>query len=128
MHQSRYRGSDDGLVYGEHPREHVDVIQLSLLKSCQFTLIPELYEIFGHDKLLDFLELFAGTTIKVPSRDVLARAIRDVYVYVLLSREDNPDNVSFLAKRYEIDRDTVRQIFQEMSQICEEYGVVLKDV
>src|SRR5262245_13061178 len=50
---------------------------------------PELYELFGNQHLMRFLDLFAGTRFEVPSRDLILTALRDADIYArLAARKD----------------------------------------
>jgi len=85
-------------------------------------LLPELYDIFGKEKLLQFLDIFAGTTVKVPTKRVLEDAIRDTYIYLGMEKARTsgkkkkimPDVVKDLAARYDIDEIHVQRIYNDM--------------
>ena len=102
-------------------RRHLDVFGLVLLDSAANTLIPELYEVVGHDKetLIKLLEIFAGVTIKFPSVDVLKNAVRDATVFVELERStDAGSDVKTLAKRYKIKSARVLEIYDHVCSVA----------
>lgn len=107
-------------VFDNRVMEHIDVLQVALVRAGRNTLIPELYEVFGKDNLLKFLDLFSGTTIEVPSKLVLENAIRDTFIYLAINRaKKNPRvNVNDVKKdlmdRYHITRDQVEDIYKDM--------------
>ena len=65
--------------------ELVEVFIPVLLAWTRKTLIPELYEVFGPEQLMRYLDLFAGTRFEVPSRDVILKALRDAEIYATLA-------------------------------------------
>lgn len=100
--------------------DHIDALQVSLLRAGKNTLLPELYDIFGKECLLKFLDTFAGTTIQVPTKTVLEDAIRDTYIYLTMRKEAKSGNrkksdvVKELAERYDITTKYVLHIFKDM--------------
>lgn len=104
--------------------KHVDALQIALLRTGRESLLPELYEIFGKEATIKFLDIFAGTTITVPSRQVVENAIRDTFIYLTLKkskstgRPNSVDVVTDLADRYSIDRDTVNRIYRDMDKFA----------
>ena len=63
----------------------IEVFIPIMLCRTRNTLIPELYEVFGHQDLMRFLDLFAGTRFEVPSRDLILTALRDADIYARLA-------------------------------------------
>ncbi len=100
--------------------EHIDALQVSLLRAGKNTLLPELYDIFGKEALLKFLDTFAGTTVQIPSKKVLESAIRDTYIYLTLNsalksgKKKKSDVVKLLAARYDITGPEVLNIYADM--------------
>lgn len=64
----------------------VEAFYVLLVSSGKFTVLPELYDIFGREMTLKFLDTFAGCSIKVPSPERLKDLALKVEVYVRLSR------------------------------------------
>ena len=63
----------------------IDVFIPVMMAWTRTTLITELYEVFGNQHLMRFLDLFAGTRFEVPSRDVILQALRDADIYARLA-------------------------------------------
>ena len=116
-----WKRSPNFAIFDTGSAKHIDVLQVSLLRAGKHTLLPELYDIFGKDKLLKFLDIFAGTTIEVPSKKVLESAIRDTYIYLSLENirkgggnRKKSDVVKDLADRYSIESSEVLRIYADM--------------
>ena len=58
-----------------------ETLMIALLDVAADTLLPELIEVFGHDHVLRFLEIFEGCLIKVPSRSVILDAGRNAVIW-----------------------------------------------
>jgi len=107
-------------IFDTGSADHIDALQVSLLRAGKNTLLPELYDIFGKECLLKFLDTFAGTTIQVPTKKVLEDAIRDTYIYLTLTKDlkagntKKSDIVKELAERYDIAGRDVLSIFRDM--------------
>ena len=101
--------------------KHLDVFQMVLLSVAERTPLPELYEVFGQDKLVQFLDIFAGCTITVPPADIIANAVRDVDIYTSLERTgtDHTDTVDDLARKYEMKNDRIRSIYSRVDKLID---------
>lgn len=112
--------SPDFAIFDTGSSKHIDALQVSLLRAGKNTLLPELYDIFGKENLLKFLDTFAGTTVEVPTKKVLEDAIRDTYVYLTLekglksSNKKKSDVVKELSDRYDIEGREVLRIYRDM--------------
>ena len=102
----------------------VDVLLLVLMRDSSETLMPELFEIFGKDALVKFLDIFGGRTIQVPDRAYLVRAARDVDIY-LEWRKDGKAGVDRAARRHDISRERAGKIAKDVRGIAD--GVRLGD-
>ena len=76
----------------------IDVFIPVMVAWTRKTLIPELYEVFGNQHLMLFLDLFAGTRFEVPSRDLILTALRDADIYATLAA--HKDTAAGLARKY----------------------------
>jgi hypothetical protein len=76
----------------------IDVFIPVMVAWTRKSLIPELYEVFGPEQLMRFLDLFAGARVEVPSRDLILAALRDADIYV--TRAAHKDTVRGLATKY----------------------------
>ena len=79
-------GIKDVSLLDENLARYADVFAQILIHRCRDTLLPELIEVFGKDRLPMFLDMFAGCTFKVPSRDIIVNAARDADMYECISR------------------------------------------
>lgn len=109
-------------------KKRVDALEMLLLYCAKHTLLPELYSVFGSDSLLRFLDLFAGTTIKVPDRDVMERAVRDIDIYIQVKElSDKGAAKKALAKKYSIGGDRVESIYNFVRSVMMASGVEKKN-
>ena len=107
-------------------RRYVDVLHVLLIHSGRYELLPELYEIFGRETLFRFLELFGGTTIKVPSETEIKKAARDVDIYCRITdaAADHRDEViTVLAREHDLTETWVRAIHDEMRKLMDSYDL-----
>jgi hypothetical protein len=106
-------------IFDKNASRYIDVLQVALLRIGRCSILPELYEVFGQEKLLKFLDIFSGTTVEVPSRALLEHAVRDTYIYVSIRKVEynggaRSEVIKTLARRYGISDDRVRSIYLEM--------------
>lgn len=106
-------------------RKHMDLFRLVLLQSGQYTLFPEMLEVFGEEAVIKFLDIFGGITVRVPDRGVLERAVRDVDIYVTMSKCSTADVAGDLARKYDIDEGYVRELYLKICQLQEAIGAKL---
>ena len=97
-------------IFDRDVDELVEVFIPLVLGWAGKTLIPELYEVFGAERLMRFLDLFAGTRFEVPSREVLLRALRDAEIYRALAAER--DSLAGLSRKFGIDECTVQEAYE----------------
>jgi hypothetical protein len=95
--------------------ELVEVFVPVLLAWTQRTLIPELYEVFGPERLMRFLDLFAGTRFEVPSRDLILTAVRDADIYATLAA--HKDTVRGLATKYGVEEHRVADAYARVAAL-----------
>lgn len=105
----------------------------ALLVSCgSYTFLPELYDIFGREATIKFLDVFAGTRIKVPKLEKLEALARDTAIYVRIENVSNrqkPAVVKSLAEEYELNEDRIRSIYASTKvKIEQEYGFKIRRV
>ena len=109
-------------IFDNSSTGHIDVLQVALTRASRDSILPELYDIFGKDNLLKFLDIFAGTTVKVPPSKVLEDAIRDTFIYLTIGKAKKArkiksviaDVVRDLAVRYSISNIEVWSIYNDM--------------
>jgi len=100
--------------------KRINALRMILLYRSEGTLIPELFDVFGRDLLFKFLDIFAGTTVKVPDKDTLRRIIRDTAIYLSLLDNYTDLQVDYLARRYDISQTEIVNIFEELHTVV--YG------
>jgi hypothetical protein len=93
----------------------IDVFIPVLLCWTPSTLIPELYEVFGTEHLMRFLDLFAVTRFEVPSRDLILTALRDADIYATLAA--HKDTVRGLATKYGVEEHQVADAYARVAAI-----------
>ena len=120
----------DLLILDPYVGEHVDVLRIVLMCNNEFSYLPEIYDIFGSDKFMKFLDIFSGTKIAVPSFKDLRNAIRNVGIYVRIKNTDDAgvkDIAKDLSREYEIDVPSVMTIYRNVADMVEKkYGFVLE--
>lgn len=104
------------LIDPDLPR-HLDVFAAILIYKFEDTLLPDLIDIFGSGVLPKFLDIFAGTTFVVPSREQIESVLRDVDIY--LSMKEGRMTSEELARKHEIGDNTVRIIYGKVRKIVE---------
>jgi len=85
--------------------------------------------VFGKEKLLQFLDVFAGTTIKVPPQESLEHCMRDVVIYLRLhnaSPSHRPKIIRMLAKKYQTTSGDIRSTFVKIEKEFTELGLKLQ--
>lgn len=94
--------------------KYIDVLKLVMELACPKGHLPEIFSIFGRGGLLKFLDIFAGTTIRIPSRDVLEHCMRDVVIYLAIVKVLAPHRnreIKALANRYKTTSGDIRTTF-----------------
>ena len=89
-----------------------------------------LFEVFGKEYFLKFLDIFAGTDVKVPTKNKLEEAVRQVGIFMELKRADpaeRPRIIRDLAKKYGLTAGEVRTVFVELDKLFEVEGYILPD-
>lgn len=92
-------------LYDTHTERYVDVLYALLVTTDSTQFFPEMYEIFGRDAVVKFLDIFAGQTIRVPPREVIERHVQDATIWVEVQRGE-----------------------RTLPQIAESHGVKLVDI
>ncbi len=92
----------------------METFYVLLVSSGRYTFLPELYDIFGREATINFLEIFSGCTLKVPSVQKLEKLARDVTVYTRIERAPGNQKsaiVKALATDYELTEDRIRSLY-----------------
>lgn len=101
-------------LYDRRMLEHMDVFTALFIKECSNTLLPELIEALGPEKLPRFLTVFAGTVFRVPPKDTIDNIIRDAAVYSEL-REG--ESLEATASKHGLPQWTVRTIANRVGEV-----------
>ena len=106
-------------ILDAHAARKIDALQVALLRISHTSVLPELYEVFGTETLLEFLDIFGGVTVEVPSREILENAIRDTFIFFQLDTcedSEKSDVEKDLSDRYGITKLQVKHIYQDMQE------------
>lgn len=108
-------------------KRYVDTFYLLLLHSDRYSHLPELYEVFGKEATIKFLNLFSGSTFVIPPARDFERIARDVSIYIRVSTSSTPDGraaiVTELAREYQITESEVRKLYNLMRDIIASYDI-----
>jgi hypothetical protein len=66
---------------------YIDALYAVLLTTQPVSLFPEMYEIFGREAVLKFLDIFSGQVIHVPSAAQIEEKVRDVTIWVEMKKD-----------------------------------------
>lgn len=100
-----------------------DIFYVLLMYSGQYDFLPELYEVLGKEKMIQVLDIFAGTTIKFPQDKELERIAAEVSIYMRVRRAPKgarPEVIKDLADVYQTTEDTIRVIYDKTVTIIED--------
>jgi|WetSurSiteA1Bulk_404760.scaffolds.fasta_scaffold00320_20 Mor family transcriptional regulator len=107
-------------IVGPETKDYLEVFQVLFVDKVSDTVLPELLDIFGHDALLKFLDIFCGTTIKIPDRDVLKTVLRNTEIYTSMKRGNT--DIKYLARKHNINEHTIREIYSQVKETLSKYG------
>jgi len=110
-------------LLGRYDENSLDLLWLVLVRGKKFSLIPELLEIFGRKATYDFLRVFSGKKLEVPSAKELETSIRDVKIFMTLRRGVTEGLLHSLASEYDLTPEAVRQLNNSMQKLIVESGV-----
>lgn len=100
----------------------VRVLFLALLNSDAYSVLPEIYEVFGREQTLKFLDVFAGSTIKVPTRKKLQECIRDVDIFCTLEYTKHPPTKKELADQYDLSESSIKEIYKRVKSLTKDFS------
>ncbi len=103
---------DSVTLLPENLHEDITILRSALLHIAPLTPLLELLDIFGPISTIRFLETFAGSLMHVPSKDDLARAVRDAAIFSRIRRHN--ESINRVARLYALDWHTVRSIYARM--------------
>lgn len=109
---------EDMRIMDPRIKRHVDVVHLVLMSYASRSVIPELYEIFGKEAMIKFIDIFAGCTFRVPSREVFERAVMDTEIYLEYCRTPLPSTIDSMATRYAVTEGEIWRSVGRVNTIC----------
>lgn len=95
-----------------------------LLNTDSYSLLPELYDVFGEDNLIKFLDVFAGNTITVPGKKKFASAVQKIEIYSRLEVKKNKPTIKELADEYEVSEKYISNSYLEIKTLVENTNTV----
>jgi hypothetical protein len=107
------------------------LLYLLLLRSGQYTFLPDLYDAIGEDNdmMIRLLSMFAGQNIDFPDEDKIGRYIRDIKMYFrlhVLSGRARVIAIEELAAYYDLDQKELQKKYHRMRKIIEESGIATR--
>lgn len=111
----------------EFVKRHSDVLMLLIMTEEKFTFLPEFLKMFDVETFFKFLELFAGVTFNVPSKEKLTKMFRDVHIWAQLS-EKGAASASELAAQYNLDKNSVYNIKVAIDDMLEKKKSELRKI
>ncbi len=100
-------------IQGENKRR---LLVMALLNTDQYSYLPELLDIFGEDKLLQFLDVFSGCKVEVPSRDKLNRSMREIEIYNRMESKNKPTYAK-IAQEYKVSEEYIRVVHNKVKSM-----------
>ena len=94
-------------------KRYQDVLELVIIYEGGKTLLPELYNVFGKELFIKFLDIFSGCEFKVPTLLEFERWVRDVDVYLNLLRSRN--NLKSMGTKYGLGSEMIYYIYNKVS-------------
>jgi Mor family transcriptional regulator len=111
----------ENLLPHEIIQYHETFMALLLRETSGTSMLPELFEVFDPEEesgtLARFLDVFAGVTFDVPSRDNIQRHIRDAAIYHLVTRGVSTEEI---AQSRGMTRLEVRRIARQVGRVMKE--------
>jgi len=104
---------------GLYHKKYLDIVTVLLLDRADDTHLPELYDVFGREVLSKFLELFAGMTIRIPTREEIETSVRNVSIFLQVYRTAKGSKARVMydiARHYGMVTDEVRRIYYRMEK------------
>ena len=113
-------------IFDTISQRELDILKVALIDCCADTHMPELYEIFGKEAFLRFLDVFSGATIVCPPREVLHRCIRNVGIYLRIDGAldgSKSQLIRDLAAKYKLTQGVVMRIYVDMEARLKRYQI-----
>lgn len=99
----------------------LDAFMVLLMQAAEFSLLPDILAIFGPEMTVKFIDIFSGTQIKVPNRDILQSIVRDATIYNSMKNSNNQNHeAKKLAEMYDVTEKIVNSTYERVSKMIEE--------
>lgn len=80
----------------------------------QETLVPELFKTLGEESAIDFIKVFGGMRIEVPTFRKVQDLQRNIDIYESLCHVPGAETIKTLAQKYDVTPVWVREIHRKM--------------
>lgn len=83
------------------------------------SLLPELINIMPVEKVLSFLNVFAGQKLIIPEKGVVEGGLKDISIYFSLSLNPTTEEVMRLARLHNLTPQTIRGVTEKISSLLD---------
>lgn len=113
-----------GVTIGNMVSDVHDAVAFGMALLHPKTVLPELLQVLGFEKMLDFVSAFNGGTIthlgytfRIPKHDEYLVFLAEIDIYLALSKRKNKESTfSDLCNRYELNEDEIRTIYRRIEK------------
>lgn len=110
-------------LFDVNSNRHVDALYAMLVATDRTQFFPEMYEIFGREAVIKFLDIFAGQTIRIPSRELVERYVRDVSLWAEVQRCER--GLRDIAGSYGVTIHEIQQACNKVDVALRKLGIVV---
>lgn len=98
---------------GDISKEHIDILLCKLFNDNPDLLL--IRSILGNDrKMIQFLDIMAGITLKIPAHNVISRTINEIEIWQNFKDYGySPERVKELSSSYKVPSAKVRSIYED---------------
>lgn len=113
--------------------KYVDVFHTVLVDIAGDTVLPEVYDIFGPELAIRFLDVFSGCSFQVPSRKVIEGAARKASVFVDMchliqdQRYGKRESAERLVDKYGLSAAAIESIYDRYMNMIDRNGKARKE-
>jgi len=101
-------------------QERLPELRRWLPKYKKWSLLPELLEFLGEEKFEEFIQVFGGLTVVLPTPHRWNQWLRNLRIYKRLNQGSSYQVTKSLADHYDLSPERVRHIHMEVRAILEE--------
>lgn len=99
----------------------MEVFEALLFRLGMTSYAPELVDLFGKDGFIRFMDVFSGTTFKVPPRQILLDCVRDTVIYHTIEN-DGENKAQDLSIRFQKTVQWILKRHQQVRRFLEDGG------